>query len=638
MKKYVSLVVLIIMLICFEFTLSYYGKRETRGDLFFSQESGFYQEEFDLFIDARKPGLQIYYTLDGTTPSKESYLYDGGIHVYDYSQNPNVYSAIDEIAFDSVYIPANLVNKAMIISAVAYNGDDVRSEIVRKIYFVGKDYGDLPVISLVSDPEGLFGYEKGIYVKGITNDDKKATAKNGHWSNFCNKGMEWEREALVSVFEGGALVREFTAGIRIRGGGTRYYEQKSFSVYLRKKYGSSKLEYKIWEENVSQVDEDIIEKYESFILRNWGNNFRMNFLGDALIQNLVRDRAIGTQASRTCVVYLNGEYWGLYDWKEKYDEAYFEEHYGVKGNEIIAVKAQSTADARGYAVEIGESELVEEYDALVKFAEEHDLSFADNYEVICEKMDMQSFIDLFATRIYTEAVDFPSNNWECWKTITFDSRNPYQDARWRWMLYDVDIDWSYPNYYDSYEIAIGGSTLFAGLIKNEDFKRQFVVSICDLSNYNFEYDRVTRELERMQAECRPYVLEYYDRFGPAGIGESDEEKMVYFDNWILKTEAFFANQKTYMQNILLEKGLVSGKVEGFCFVKEGEGAVRINTLLLEKEKEFYGEYFVDYPVVLTAVPENTFLGWYDKDENFLGNELTISVSLSECNYVKAKFQ
>ena len=196
-------------------------------ELNFSAESGFYEDEFDLYIDA--VGGIVFYTLDGSTPTCQSNKYTGPIHISDASNNENVYSTRTDISSgfqkelieeyslfyeDPQYvIPDYSVDKCTVVRAVIYYGNDRYSKVKSASYFVGFDdkngYDDINTVSIVTDPDNLFGYENGIYVTGKTFDEyfnthlKDDSVFYQWWAwegNYSLRGREQERTASIQFF------------------------------------------------------------------------------------------------------------------------------------------------------------------------------------------------------------------------------------------------------------------------------------------------------------------------------------------------------------------------------------------------------------------------------------------------------
>lgn len=92
------------------------------------------------------------------------------------------------------------------------------------------------------------------------------------------------------------------------------------------------------------------------MLRNGGNYaFAGTKYNDAYWQSMLSDLDCETQGSRACVVYIDGEYWGLYILQQDFDDSYFEETHGVNKDSVVVYKA-SDADADeeyGYKLDEG---------------------------------------------------------------------------------------------------------------------------------------------------------------------------------------------------------------------------------------------------------------------------------------------
>ncbi len=528
----------------------------------FSADSGFYDAPFELSITAPED-CRIYYTLDGSLPDESSTEFkpDETLSVYDRSMDPNDISMIEGTTTGQFYAPTLLIDKATILRAVAYNSEGPISKVITKTYFVGygdkaEYYKDVAVISLVTAPEYLFDYDTGIYVTGATFDnwrtgkDYNPTTRYWHQpANYKNSGMEWERPAHIDFFEeNGVLGFSEDIGIRLRGGASRAFLQKSFNLYARGKYGSKSFRYSLFPGLTSQYDGSKIDKFDSLMLRNGGNDTELTKIREVMIHQLSAELDFCVQASRPAVVFLNGEYWGLYNLQEKYSEDYIESHYGVDKENVIIIKTDQ--------VDEGEETDIVYYEALFDYALKHDLSDPKEYEHFSSMLDIEGFIDYVCTEVYVGNVDWGTNNVMLWRsrTVCTDGSNPYEDGRWRFMLYDTEYSTglSYENslafdarynpsvvYENSFNRAMNpGSTvgkLFSSLLANDGFRRQFKVRFRELADTIFHKDHVLPLLEQYAATYRPMMADTLMRYRSI----TKEGALQQFDYEVKKIRNYF---------------------------------------------------------------------------------------------------
>ena len=557
----------------------------------FSANSGFYSNPFMLTLES-EPGTEIYYTLDSTEPDRNSIKYEGPILIKDMTPNENVYRVKKDTTTKEEVFPQGPVDKATIIRAVAYDKDGNKSEIVTKSYFVGLDkYKNSNVISLVTAPDNLFGEENGIYVKGVAYKQWELNGENGKSPllNWQKRGFLWERPADISYFDKGNLVLEQKLGIRIRGNTTRKLQKKSFSVYARKFYdGQNRLLTPLFEE---------LSYQKSFILR--ACNYKEGFL-----QSLVSDRDISTQLAKPCTLFIDGEYWGEYYILEKYGTHYIQEHYGINKDNVSIIKNGK--------LESGDKSCLDEYNNLLSFIQNNDMSMDENYNYVCEQIDIKSLIDFYCAQIYLGNSDFSYyNNVEIWKSIT-KSNNPYEDGKWRWMLYDLDICITSDEKYSEdtftvdfpYVSGIYKDPFITNLMKNEEFCKQFVNTFMDMANYNFNKDIAKGKLYKATDNPSKRIVTFFEN---------------RFD-YITKYMADFFKLKGKLTNVTLN------------ITNPEQGTIKLNTLPDNiTNSKWTGKYYTDYEITVTAIAKEgyTFAGWKIDGAEIVGdkNSPTISVKL-----------
>lgn len=489
----------------------------------FSAESGFYDSEFELTISCNSGN--IFYTLDGSDPANNpsAVHYTSPISIYDNTSAPNRLSAEDDITLGYYQMPTYNVDKGIIVRAVVRDNAGSYGTTVSKSYFVGKNdpyYKNMKVISLVTNPYNLFDGDDGIYIVG--NMYYKWQKNNNYdpdledWNpknptNYNQDGKDWERPALIQVFENGKFVYETNLGIRIAGNASRSHAQKSIRLYAREEYGDKKIRYPFFP-GLVDVNGNPIEKFDKLTLRNSGNDTNDACVRDEIVQTLSANLQVGTQAEEPCILFIDGEFWGMYHIKERLEDNYFASHYDVDKKNITIVK-NSSFD--------GSEDIINEYKDLYYLAIAADLSLPENYQVIKDTFDMQSLMDYFAIETYINNYDWlyagrTPNNLMMWRTNEVIDGKPYCDGKWRFALYDCEYsanlygqEGTKPEFDAFTNISKRRSwenigLLFLHLLDNEEFKNDFYENYVKIVENDFS------------AENAVSLINYYkDTYGEA---------------------------------------------------------------------------------------------------------------------------
>ncbi len=563
--------------------------------LTFSHDTGCYAGAFSLSIEA-KEGKTIYYTLDGSDPrySDNLYVYDGEIVVYDRVGEPNVVSAVNPDLFDtahgeydrktgatSSYInpPSDdAVDKCMVVRAISV-GDDGRSEgVVSKTYFIG-DITDhvqgivesceaagetLAIVSIAIDYDYLFDYETGIYVKGASFDESTAdmisaaVANNQKidpeefrkmLANYSQRGRAWEREANITIIESDGVtttgVVSQQAGIRIQGNYSRSDVLKGFRLYARNDYGDKRFRYAIFGDDLTDENGEVIDTFKTLVLRNGGNGAFANKFADTYWQSMIGDLDVSTKASRPAVVYINGEYWGLYILEEDYAEEYFEDHYNVDSNDVVLYKGDAETYALGYKLDLGdlpegETEVEYYFSDLIEFFDTHeDCASQEDYDALCAIVDPESVRDYFAVEVWVNNKwDWPGKNWSMWKNLSENDTNVYNDGRWRFCVYDIEFggvsgsgdattNTIKEDNYKKRGLLDKGTTnpavlCFAYMMTNEGFRQDYYSKLLGLSDNEFEYNHAIEVLDTFDAIYAPLYDQFFARY--EGCGDADNAR------------------------------------------------------------------------------------------------------------------
>ncbi len=250
--------------------------------------------------------------------------------------------------------------------------------------------------------------------------------------------------------------------------------QKSVRIFARKEYGDEFINYKIFPEKE-------IRKFSSLVLRNGGYpEFRSTMFRDGFMQTLISEEMdLETQAYRPCIVYVNGEYWGIFNIREKQNEEYLKENNGIDPNNLDILENNMNV------VEGDKSH----YEHMLDFIRSNDLSIQSNYDSLKQWMDIDNYLNYQIAQIYFANNDWPANNIKYWRPKT-------DDGKWRWMLFDVDGGFGLNANYDfnSIEYATAEDSklwnnspwstfLFRNLLKNNEFADEFFTKICSIFKF-----------------------------------------------------------------------------------------------------------------------------------------------------------
>lgn len=633
----------------------------------FSAESGFYGTDFELSLSA-SANETIYYTVDGSDPtaSPTAQVYSGAITVQDRTNEANLYSAYAEDDNSAQSIcrgvgykqPTFNVDKATVVRAAAKSESGAFSEVISRTYFVTTgnlaQYQNLTVVSLVTDPDNLFDPDTGIYVTGnqylnwknsSSYNPNKSVWDTDNVTNYFSRGREWEREASVTVFENGEAVVQQNMGIRIKGASTRNGAQKSFNLYARSDYGASKIEYPIIDGNYA-LDGTLIDKYDSLSLRSVSDEVRLR---DGFAQKLISGReSVTTQDMQQCVVFLNGEYWGLYEMTEKLSDYFIESNYDIQKENVAMIKNGELEEG-----------LQSELDSFISFADtysEMDLTNESNYQAVCDYIDIDSLIEHYAAGLYLGTYDWPNYNYAVWRnTGAAIDGNPYSDGKWRFISFDYDYTMgaTYDSFggvegyaYDSFQHmnnGLGGAptNLFVQLLKNEDFRNKFAAVYCDYAN-----EVLTPEKANAMADT--YKTDYTEQLANTTVrwwgfyGGSKESNLSYHRNLYQNTtlnniRTFFNQRADYTLEDMKNYLGLGGSLQTITLKTNGGGKIQINSIIPDtSEGAWSGQYYSDCPVTLTVIPDSgyEFTGW---EGDITGNETTVTLTLSEAMTVQADF-
>jgi hypothetical protein len=552
-------------------------------DLEFSLEGGFYDEI--LQVELYSPGAKIYYTTNGSTPTRRSKVYSKPINI----------------------------SKTTIIRAKAYRGK-LRSKIIGHTFFINEPETTFPVVSIGITSSILFDPETGLYVKGPNANDSIWKLEG---ANF------WSRKEVkinTELFEAdGDCKFNSVSGFRLFGGMSRLFPQKSMTIIARDHYGKKRIRYPVF-------GKEGLNKYKFLVMRNSGSDWGRAHFRDALMLSLLDGWDIEKQAYRPSHLYLNGDYWGIYNIREKVNRYFLADHAEVNKDSIDLIEHRMTLK-RGST---------RHYRKMLNFLSANSLSSPENYAYIQSQMDVENFMNYQIAQIYFDNSD-AGGNIKFWRPQT-------PNGRWRWIMYDTDWGFglhsasAYKNNSLAFHTEAEGPSwpnppwstfLLRKLLENPDFQAQFVNRFADHLNDSFNSTRVLQKIGEFYSTLLPEMPRHLERWN------LKEGKWNYHVD-IMKE--FALNRPYHVRIHLMEMFNTGRQIEVNASANEG-GQILINDIVKVTGDGFTGKYFENYPIHLKAIPSFGYrFSHWEGIEIHDNLEATIQLNKEKAYNIRAVFE
>lgn len=534
----------------------------------FSSEQGTYSSQISLTISSENTECKIRFTTDGSFPDINTKIYEGQIEL----------------------------NATTVVRARCFKGNDaIPSDVVTMTYFIDEFSNKLPVISIATNPKNLWDDSIGIHVQGV-NGIKDFGPEHDPPRNW---NCDWERPAYFEYFnKDGKHEFSTNVGIKIFGGWSRLKGQKSFSVFFRNRYSYNDFRYPFFSDKK-------VDKFKSIVLRNSGNDWELTMLRDAMMQTLIEGRMdVDYQRYAPAAVYLNGEYWGILNIREKLNEEYFESYHSVDADSIIILEDDA---------EVVEGD-ADEWNELLDFLNANSLENIDNYTYIKSKIDIDEYINYQITQIYVDNNDWPGNNLKYWK--------PEGYGKWRWVLFDLDFGFSYYKNFtfntlayamdtdaDGFSNPLWSTFLFRKLLESKEFKNEFIQRFAANLNFTFNSQRVNAIIDSLYGNVEAEIPNHADRWKNecyefysktiCGLASSNK-----WDDNLYSVYTFADNRANRVFGHLKNEFSLQDPLL-HTFTVLGCGSIIANKVeILGNNVD--GKFFSEMPLILEAIPYDGF--------------------------------
>jgi hypothetical protein len=621
----------------------------------FSHTSGLYEASINVTLSTDNQNATIIYTLDGSEPdinnlsgssfqykndypyevgesvgaflnqNYQSFSYSAPILMSDRSDDVDVLARKNTVA-DDIYIPPVSVRKAIVLRAKVYlNG--IGSRTRTRNYFVwpnGNPYS-VPVVALTTFEGNLFEYTDGIYTSGAIFDEWRTAEPNGNqpmradFSNFGQSGREWERDVNVQIFNTDLeSILNQDAGIRIHGNTSRGHHLKNLRLYARSEYDQDN-EFKVdlFDEIIPNSPEPYNNTFKRILLR--GNGSGGYIANDVVFNKLMQPFFYGITRIKNAVSYINGEYFGITAFRDRFDEHYIANNFGLDSDNVSIVNCIGGCDNDAGDVD---SERVLRY--LFEYMRDNDLQDATHYQYVTDILDMDSYIDHLILEIFSEGDSYETKYWKAINVVN----DGFGDGKFR--LYTQDFEAAMADHVNWLEEYADGSSsgnkdVFSNLITNEGFKIKFINRTADLLNTGFLKERFDAIVNETFDKISPLLEEDRNR-SPRRRFYEDRDKDNLLE-WIVERPTLLRGQIKTLFNIDDTIDLVLN------VSNLNAGYITLNTIDVEgstpgvnnKPYPWTGVYFDNIPITLEAKPMPGYIfSHWSRDASGTNSEINIT--------------
>ncbi len=455
----------------------------------FSTPGGFYDKAFSLSLSA-KNGDKIYYTTDGSEPTTESTLYTEGFTISSKSGTKYTYARLGFGYLGKESYSPYTIDAGMVVRAITVNSAGKVTGSATQEYYIGlandSSYTDIPVLSLTANPDDLFGYFDGIYVAGRSKEDA-AIKGEGSAANYLNG---WSRKGSLSFYEAEK--------------DKSFEKEVSVKMYSDSEISTRQKSFEFTFSDASGFEGSTIRKY----ITQDGKLIFQGFLGDTdlrikdiFINNLMKDSKVGTLECSPCILFINGEYWGVYLLKAPYDSNYIERNYGISDKVIIRTH-------KAYQ---------REFNDMYNFVTRNDMSDSANYAQVKKMMDVDNYLEYVCLNVYIGNSSFRSTHGTQWRTVS-SGGSGYADGRWRWFMNTpigntMGSSSMQTTTIDTFlQKALRTDRFFQSLLMNKEFCKSLVSTMERISNETFAQEKLEKAIDDAAAYMKKPTTETYKRY------------------------------------------------------------------------------------------------------------------------------
>lgn len=527
------------------------------AEVVFSAVGGVYENGFDLSMTAPE-GYTIYYTINQDDPRHDQsgkgigpFVYTTPLHLKDTTDmawGPLTKQAVKLMGGTYYPMASTFPGGACIRAYAVRKSDGAVTPLTTQTYFIGKEFAewDMDIISMSVLSDDFLG-NKGIYL--------------------CSTGNTHPHIAAYAEIIGGTGSRVFAGWteIAMNGRGSLGMRQKSFRILFKSEpMGMTTDEIG---ENLSMLSYDVFGEYANvarngepltwfkhLLLRNGGGDnsgctISRSHIGDAFIQRINRYLLPDDMAYAPSMVFVNGEFFGLFNTRDRLDLKHFMTKYGVPEESLAVLECPypiqngQWVNCADFILGDGTQQDADDFNALVEYVRTHDASNPSVWDYVCERLDVYGLIDQFVGQMYLCCSDWPNNNVKVWR----NNDPSIMDTKWHFTYVDTDHGVGLNSTYrDSLFGCINDASklgiLMNHLMQNHTFRDAFITRWIWCTEVYYDPARCNAELHELVDRIKPVMQYQLDRWQV-----TNGEKTTW-DKWwsyIETIETFMLHRQNY---------------------------------------------------------------------------------------------
>jgi len=422
-------------------------------DTTFSVDRGFYTSPFQLVLATDTAGATIRYTTNGSEPTQSN----GSTYTAPLTISQT--TTLRVRAYRTGYQPSNVDTQTYIFL----------SDVLTQSPTGQRPTSEWPNPSSVNGPQEInYGMDPAIVNSGlwgpqlvdaltqiptmsiVTNLSNLFNSSTGIYVNAGQHGANWERPTSLELINpDGSEGFQIDAGIRIRGGFSRSNgnPKHAFRFFFRSEYGQSKLNYPLFgDEGADEFDAIDLRTAQNYSWSFQGNS-NNTFIRDEFSRLLQGDLGNQYARGRYYHLYINGQYWGLFQTDERTESSFSESYFGGDADDYDVVK--SAGSTGGYTVEATDGNL----DAYRRLYDQAIAGFTTNeaYNLVQglnpdgtrnpsyeRLLDVDNLIDYMLLTYFTSDSDGPGSRFTGRPNNFFASYNRENPDGFKWFEHDSE--------------------------------------------------------------------------------------------------------------------------------------------------------------------------------------------------------